>query len=81
MSVLVRAVGVSVFLEPSMTMFTYPPVGPRTVPPSAIFSRDKRPLPGFERRRPPAALRRDRTFSGGPTGRIHTALFITVGDG
>jgi hypothetical protein len=27
-------------------------VGPRTVPPSAIFSRDKRPLASFERLRP-----------------------------
>ena len=56
-------------------------LGPRTVPPSGIFFRDKRPSRGFERWWPTAALRRDRTFSGGPTGRIHTALFITVGDG
>jgi len=32
LSVLVRAVGVSVFLEPSMTMFTYPDHRPNSKP-------------------------------------------------
>jgi len=51
------------------------------VPPSVVFFRDKSPLKAFEKAEANVALMWATTQPGGPTGRIHIALFITVGVG